>query len=169
MYLLDEQNRTAILEAVEKRIAEFSKTLLQPPLIEAPAIPEDEMQPATKKILFLEVLKPMNGNSDETLQFIKQKTEEAGFEFNLFSPVPRLDNGKNPYGLNGCMGTMIDHFYQLNYYKKEYTLEQIFKAYLQYSGNSIGKLKTFLSEFRQDSSYIRHAEKLKQLKIKKLL
>ncbi|MEJ7770196.1 MAG: hypothetical protein WKF89_20425, partial [Chitinophagaceae bacterium] len=53
--------------------------------------------------------------------------------------------------------------------KKEYTLEQIFKAYLQYSGNSIGKLKTFLSEFRNDNSFIKHAEKLKQLKIKKLL
>ena len=75
----------------------------------------------------------MNGNPKETLQFIKQKTEEAGF--NLFSPVPRLENGKNPYGLNGCMATMIDYFYQLNYFKKEYTLEQIFKAYLQYSGN----------------------------------
>lgn len=99
---------------------------------------------------------------------MKQKAEEAGFEFNLFSPVPRLENGKNPYGLNGCMAAMIDYFYQLNYFKKEYTLEQIFKAYLQYSGNSIGKLKTFLSEFRNDNSFINHVEKLKALKIKKL-
>lgn len=168
MYLLDGQNRKAILHVVEKRMAEFLKPLLQPLSVENRAVPEEEIQPATKKILFLEVLKPMNGNPDETLQFIRQKVEEAGFEFNLFSPVPRLDNRKNPYGLNGCMAAMIDHFYQLNYFKKEYTLEQIFKAYLQYSGNSIGKLKTFLSEFRNDNSFINHVEKLKALKIKKL-
>ena len=42
----------------------------------------------------------------------------AGFEFNLFSPVPRLENGKNPYGLNGCMGAIIDYFYQLNFLKR---------------------------------------------------
>ncbi len=169
MYLLDQQNRTAILNAVEKRIAEFPKPLLQPLSVEKPVVPEDETQPATKTILFLEVLNPINGNPEETLQFIRQKIEKAGFEFNLFSRVPRLEIGKNQYGLNGCIAAMIDHFYQLNYFKKEYTLEQIFKAYLQYSGNSIGKLKRFLSEFRQDKSYIKYAEKLKQLKIKKLL
>jgi hypothetical protein len=169
MYLLDRQNRTAILSAVEKRIAEFPKPLLQPLAVDELVVLEDETQPATKIILFLEVLKPINGSPEETLQFIQQKIEEAGFEFNLFSPVPRLENGKNPYGLNGCMAAMIDHFYQLNYFKKDYTLEQIFKAYRQYSGNSIGKLKTFLSEFRNTNSFIKHAEKLKQLKIKKLL
>ncbi|MEO5998578.1 MAG: hypothetical protein ABIN89_17615 [Chitinophagaceae bacterium] len=167
MYLLDEQNRTAILHAVEKRITEFPMPLLKPLPVSEPAIPEDETQPGTKIKLFLEVLKPINGSTEETLQFIQQKIEEAGFEFNLFSPVPRLENGKNPYGLNGCMGAMIDHFYQVNYFKKEYTLEQIFKAYLQYSGNSIGKLKAFLSEFRQDKSYLKHFEKLKALKLKK--
>ncbi len=59
MYLLDEQNRTAILYAVEKRIAEFPMPLLQPPLVEEPALSEDETQPAAKTILFLEVLKPI--------------------------------------------------------------------------------------------------------------
>ena len=66
------------------------------------------------------------------------------------------------------MAAMIDCFYQLRYFKKDYTLEQIFKAYLQYSGNSIGKLRTFISEFRNNNSYIRHAEMLKKLKIRKL-
>lgn len=168
MYLLDEQNRTAILQAVEKMIAESSKPLPQTANIEKPAI-LDDTQPASKTILFLEVLKPINSSPEETLEFIRQKTEEAGFEFNIFSPVPRLENGKNPYGLNGCMAAMIDCFYQLLYFKKEYTLEQIFKAYLQYSGNSIGKLKIFLSEFRNDNSFIKHTEKLKELKIKKLI
>ena len=110
----------------------------------------------------------MNGSPEETLQFIIQKTEEAGFEYKLFSRIPRLENGKNPYGLNGSMAAMIDFFYQLNYFKKEYTLEEIFKAYLQYSGNTIGKFKTFISEFRQDNSFIKYSEKLKKLKINKL-
>lgn len=66
------------------------------------------------------------------------------------------------------MGAMIDFFYQLNYFKKEYNLEEILKAYLQYSGNSIGKLKTFMSEFRQDKSFMKYTDKLKALKIEKL-
>jgi hypothetical protein len=110
VYLLDGQNRTAILNAVEERIAEFPKPLLQPLLVEEPAVPEDGTLSASKTILFLEVLKPNNGSLEETLQFIRQKTEEAGFEFKLFSSVPRLGNGKNPYGLNGCVAAMIDHF-----------------------------------------------------------
>ena len=168
MYMLDEQNRSAILHAVEKRIAEFQKSLPLIVTIDESIEIKDETQPATKANLFLEMLKPINGSPEDTLRFILQKTEEAGFEYNIFSPVPRLDNGKNPYGLNGCMAAMIDHFYQFHYFKKEYDLEQIFKAYLQYSGNNIGKLKTFISEFRHDNSFIKHTEKLKALKIKKL-
>jgi hypothetical protein len=66
MYLLDEQNRTAILEAIEKRIAEFSKTVLQAEI-------EDSIGIEVKTILFLEVLRPMNGSLKETLQFIMGK------------------------------------------------------------------------------------------------
>lgn len=168
MYLLDAQNRTVILQAVEKRTADSSKPLVKPATFEASAKTEDAMPPAVKPFSFLEMLEPINGSQEETLQFIKQKIEEAGFKYNLFSPVPKADNGKNQYGLNGCMAAMIDCFYQLHYFKKEYTLEQIFKAYLQYSGNSIGKLKTFLSEFRNDNSFTKHAERLKKLKIRKL-
>ena len=59
-------------------------------------------------------------------------------------------------------------FYQHRYFKKEYSLEEIFKAYLEYSGNTIGKLHTFLSDFRDDKSYRKHFAKLKALKINKL-
>jgi hypothetical protein len=82
--------------------------------------------------------------------------------------IDKLSNGKNPYGLNGAIGAMIDFFYQHNYFKKEYNLEEIFKAYFAYTGNAIAKLKTFLSEFRHENSYIKHFEKLKQLKVSKL-
>lgn len=47
-------------------------------------------------------------------------------------------------------------------------MEDVFKAYSAYTGNSIAKLKTFLSDFRKDNSYIKHFNKLKQLKINTL-
>ncbi len=169
MYLVDQGNRTAILKAIEKRMAELQNSLRQPITPEELPIKENITQTSSNKVSFLDILRPYNGSPEETLQFIRQRMEDAGFEFNLFSPVLRLDNGKNPYGLNGCMAAMIDHFYQLNYFKNEYTLEQIFKAYLQYSGNTIGKLKTFLSEFRNDKSFIKHSDKLKRLKVDKML
>ena len=149
-------------------MAEYSKPLLQPASIEETAVVEDAMPPAFKSLSFLNMLEPISGSPEETYTCHLLGRREAGFEFNLFSPVPRLENGKNPYGLNGCMAAMIDHFYQLRYFKKDYTLEQIFKAYLMCSGNSIGKLKTFISEFRYDNSFIKHAGMLKKLKIRKL-
>jgi|GEM_PF-1264775 len=170
MYTLDGQNRKAFLLAVEKRIAEFPHPLPHSE-VESASIPEEPAEPpasSPRQVLFLEVLTPMDGGPETTLQFIKDKTEQADFDFDIFSTITRLPNGKNPYGLNGAMGAMIDFFYQHKYYKKEYGLEEIFKAYLQYSGNTIGKLHTFLSDFREDKSYLKHFAKLKALKINKL-
>jgi hypothetical protein len=170
MYSLDEQNRKAFLLAVEKRIADFPHPLPHSER-ESFSFREEPAEPRASppgQVLFLEVLTPIEGSPETTLQFIKDKTEQAGFDFKIFSPVMRLPNGKNPYGLNGTMGAMIDFFYQHRYFKKEYDLEDIFKAYLRYSGNTIGKLHTFLSEFREDKSYLKHFAKLKALKINKL-
>jgi hypothetical protein len=171
MYTLDEENRTVLLSAIEKRIAEFPEPLNNPPFSEKPDPPpaaDTDPQAAPKMIIFLEVLRPMNGSPEETLQFILQKVEKAGLDHNVTTQVTRLSNGKNPYGFNGAIGAVIDHFYQLNFFKKEYSLEEIFKAYLHYSGNRIGKLKTFISEFREDKSFLKNSAKLKALKINKL-
>lgn len=110
MYLLDQQNRTAILEAIEKRIAEFQKPLPQPAIFNEVAVKNSETHPTNHTVTFLDVLRPLNGSAEETLQFIMQKTKEAGFEYNIFSRVPKLDIGKNQYGLNGCIAAMIDLF-----------------------------------------------------------
>jgi hypothetical protein len=173
MYSMDEENRTSFLSAVEKRIAEFTPPHLNFDQIRSANLETKEEAhqagPAPKNILFMEVLRPMDGSPENTLKFIKDKVEEAGFEFKLFSPVNKLSNGKNPYGLNGCMAAMIDFFSKLHYFKKDYSLEEIFKAYLTYSGNSLGKLHSFLAEFRDDKSYEKHFAKLKALKINKLL
>ncbi len=164
MYRLDEENRTAILFAVEKKINELSETLTEPESPK-PSMADSEFQPIADTVSFLNALKPLNNNPTETLNFITAKLEEAKFELKLLSKVDKLPNGKNPYGLNGAIAAMIDFFYQHNYFKKENDLEDIFKAYTAYTGNSIAKLKPFLSEFRQDNSYIKHFEKLKQLKL----
>jgi hypothetical protein len=162
MYVLDKENRSALLRALSEKI-----TLSKTTAVEAGDIPKPETV-GEKAISFLEVLRPLNDNPAETLHFINLKLEEANVEFNLLTKVDKLPNGKNPYGLNGAIAAMIDFFYQHNYFKREYSLEQIFNTYSTYTGNSIAKLRTFLSEFRDDNSYIKHFDKLKRLKINKL-
>lgn len=85
MYLLDDENRTVILRAIEKRIAEFPKTVV---INQAAEEPLEEIPGTSRTILFLEVLRPINGNPEETLQFMMQKTKEAGFELNVFPRFP---------------------------------------------------------------------------------
>jgi hypothetical protein len=163
MYSLDKENRSALLEALATKINPFKNEA-----VESGSNNNELFSSESKTTSFLDVVKPLTNDPTETLNFIASKLEEAKFDLNLLSKIDKLPNGKNPYGLNGAIAAMIDFFYQHNYFKKEYTLEEIFKAYSAYSGNSIAKLKTFLSEFRQDNSYIKHFEKLKQLKISKL-
>ena len=78
MYLLDEQNRTSILTAVEKRINEFPKPALQASGINPPVI-EDETKPTSNAILFLEVLRPLNGSPEETLAIHHSKNRRSRF------------------------------------------------------------------------------------------
>ncbi len=160
MFALDKSNRTAILKALETKITAFQQKPSSSVTVNLSTI--------VPEVSFQDMLKPMEGSPDTTLAFIKEQVATAGISFDLFSPLQKLSNGKNPYGLNGCMAAMIEFFYQHHYFKKEYSLEQIFTAYLQYSGNKIGKLKTFISEFRQDNSFIKYFHQLKRLKINKL-
>jgi hypothetical protein len=163
MYLLDKENRTDVFKALTEKLASLrtGHHTLQ-------AADEKIAAVETKATSFLDLLKPINNDPLQTLNFIQHKLEEASFQYNLFTRVDKLPNGKNPYGLNGTIAAMIDFFYQYDYFKKEHNLEEIFKSYFSYTGNSIAKLKTFLSEFRQDNSYVKRFEKLKKLKINKL-
>jgi hypothetical protein len=162
MYALDKENRSAILDALALRITPNEAEQKEELIIAADGMNENKI------VSFIEVLRPIGNSADDTLQFIKLKLEEAKFQLNLLSKIDKLSNGKNPYGLNGAIAAMIDFFYQHNYFKKDYTLEQVFNAYSAYTGNSIAKFKTFFSEFRQDNNYRKHFEKLKSLKINKL-
>lgn len=163
MYLIDKESRTAILEALRQKIASFETKEDKPAII-----PSANTTTEIKATSFADMLRPINGSSQETLDFMISKWAEAEFELNIFSTVAKYANGKNAYGLNGAIAAMIDFFWQYNYFKKGYTMEEVFKAYSAYTGNSIAKLKTFFSTFREDNSYIKHFNKLKQLKINKL-
>ena len=164
MYELDKQNRTKLMEALEKR-----QNLLSPGADEKK---KNNIYPeiinTSNEDTFLAMLKPIEGSSQKTLAFIIDKVAEAAFEYEIFSQVPRLLNGKNPYGLNSTILSVIDHFFQLGYFNKNHSLENILKAYCAYSGNHIGKLKVYLSEFRQDKRYQKNIAQLKLLKINKL-
>jgi hypothetical protein len=166
IYELDSQNRRHILDTIEKRILQFPPQIPQPE--DSKQINESEKEHTTNEILFLETLRPMNGSTERTLEFIKNKIIDAGFEFNIFSPVPKLENGKNQYGLNGSIAAMIEFFFQHDYFKREYALHELFRSFLGYSGNSIAKLNHFITGFRDNRSFIRQYEKLKKLKISKL-
>lgn len=161
IYQLDLQNRTAIMKALTERLSAFEQAGKKGMGGKSTKIPPDLPD-------FPDMLRPMNRDKSLTLNFIREKSLEADPQYNLFRPVRKLGNGKNPYGLNGRMAAMLDFFYQLDYFREEYTLPEIFKAYLRFSGNSIGKLSTFLSEFRADKAFLRFSEKLKSLGIEKL-
>ena len=163
MYTLDKENRTILMEVLIKR-----RGVLLNLANEKKEILTENTLNGTIPIDFLDMLRPMNGSTAATFQYIRDQTEKANIEFNIFLPVAQLENGKNPYGLNGCIAAVIDYYYQRNFFIKEYSLEQIFKAYAVFSGNSIGKLKPFLSTFRQDKNYVKYFSKLQTLKINKL-
>ena len=148
MYELDKENRDVLLEVLEKR-QNFFKEIADEKKINV-------IKPTSVNAgytNFLEILKPLNGSAKQTLQFLISQSAAAGFEYDIFTQVSKLSNNKNPYGLNSTIGAVIDYFYQLGYFKKAYGMEDILKAYFYYSGNNIGILKVFLSEFRQDKNY----------------
>ena len=164
MYELDKENRVVLLEALEKREG-LLKEIADEKKIDVTASTSINAPVDTS---FLEMLESLDGSAETTLHFFISKAGAAGLDYDIFTLVPKLSNGKNPYGLNSAIGAVIDYFYQLGYFKKTYSMENILKAYSSYSGNNIGKLKVFLSEFRQDKNYQKNILKLKMLKINKL-
>lgn len=157
VYRLDQENRDAIRLVLEERLL-------------VPTLPEkdDLVQEVHSALSFVDMIVPTNGSSLETLQFIKDKLKEAEFRFDIFLPVKKSKDNRNPHGFNGCLAAVIDFFYQRNYFVQTYPLEAIFEAYFQYTGNQIAKFNSFLSEFRQDNSFIKHIDMLNKLKINKL-
>lgn len=156
MYCRDQENRAAIRSALA---AFMNRSPVEQAVMAVPV----ETTPT-----FLSMLVPINGSHLETLNYIDEKVKASGCKFEIFRSIRKSRDNRNPYGFNGCVAAVIDHFYQLNYFDPAYSLEEIFLAYFKHTGNNIAKFSTFMSEFRQDNSYLKHIEMLKQLKINKL-
>ena len=122
MYLVDKEHRTAILQAWSEKISSFETKEDQPEIV-----PEETTSSEVKITSFAETFKPLNNSSHETLDFIILKCSEAESNLHIFSKVDKLPNGKNPSGLNGAIGAMMDFFCQHNYFKKGYNLEEVLK------------------------------------------
>jgi hypothetical protein len=153
-----------MLEAVNKQIAALSP----PPPAPNPVIPSPVESESTIPITFLSILRPMNGSPEETLRFIAEQVDKAGIPFALFSPAELIYKNKNPYGLNGAMAATIRYFLDRGYFNKEYSFAEVFKSYLAYSGNKVGKLPSFLENYQEDGHFRKYFDKLKELKISKL-
>lgn len=156
MYSRDQENRMAIKSA----LADF---IDRSPAEQNSITVVNENAPS-----FLSMLVHNNGSQLAALNYINEKVKASGCKFEIFRSIKKSKGNRNPYGFNGCVAAVIDHFYQLNYFVSTYSLEDIFQAYFEYTGNSIAKFSTFMSEFRQDNSYLKHMEMLKQLNINRL-
>lgn len=157
VFQLDQENRAAIKEALERKLN--GDTAQEQSIPFTPA----EATNAT----FLEMLRPViNGSPLETIKFMDERTKEAGIKFDLFRPVTRLANGSNPYGFNGAAGAMIELFYDKNYFKASFSKEDVFRAYLNYTGNKIGRFNSFYADFKDDNYFKRYFAKLNAIEIK---
>jgi hypothetical protein len=84
MYLLDRENRMALMAALSAKITSFDT--------QEKALPKTSGETLTTEpsvASFLDVLKPLNNNPNETLHYIVSKLEEAKFELKLLSKVDK--------------------------------------------------------------------------------
>lgn len=101
MYQKDEENRKALLETVIERIN------ISIPLEEEniPVLPE---KPSSKfPVTFLDMLIPLNGDVQNTLDYLQSKIKEAQFPHNIFQRQPKDGKGRNPVGLNSEIAAMV--------------------------------------------------------------
>ena len=84
MYLLDRENRMALMAALSAKITSFDT--------QEKALPKTSGETLTTEpsvASFLDVLKPLNNNPNETLHYMVSKLEEAKFELKLLSKVDK--------------------------------------------------------------------------------
>jgi hypothetical protein len=153
---LDKETRGRLLRALQQNKIEFGGE-----------------ETSSKKIpvfSFSEMLHPISESIAATKSFIQDMLTEASIPFELMQlkPVPKTNANKNPDGFNGALAAMITVFKDLGYFKPGLTLPEIVDAYLQESGNTIGKLSFYKRNYFQDNYYLQYKKSLEDLKIKKI-
>lgn len=153
---LDMGNRGRLLRALQQNKIEFD-------------VKETSLT-KTPIFSFSEMLHPTNESIAATKSFIQDMLTEASIPFELMQlkPIPKTNANKNPDGFNGALAAMITVFKDLGYFKPGLTLPEVVDAYLQESGNTIGKLSFYKRSYFQDNYYIQYKKSLEELKIKKI-
>ena len=143
MFQRDEDNRQAVLNLIEKQLF------------------EKRAATALTETIFTDMVNPVFGTVEKTLKYMADQTEEAGFKHAIFERVKKTKGEKNPPGLNDEIAAMVKVFRGKGYFKKDYTFEEIFKAFGKYSHNEAGNTKTYNEGYFRDKNYYKTC--LKQL------
>ena len=159
MYQKDRENREAILKEINK-LVELSG--INKNTIVSAIVHEPKKQPD-----FLDMVIPLNGIIENTLNYIESKIIEARFPHNIFHTISKSKKGANKTGLNSEIAAMVNVFQDKGYFKREFTFKDIFKSFGIYTQNQAGKDYDY-SFFVQDYNYKKYLEDLKSLGINKM-
>jgi hypothetical protein len=128
----------------------------------------NETNKIPSKVSFIEMLKTGNHSAENTLEIIKNSLELVNTKRNIFSPPVQTANGKNPKGFNGTIAATISFFFDLHFFKEQYSKEDIMEAFLSDYDIEIPKYKGNFDLFNDDYYYNDLIGRLKKLKINKL-
>jgi hypothetical protein len=162
MFSLDLQNRKAVLELLVKRLVANEKGKYN-----TGELPETEPEPQNNEapeISFLEMLIPISGSYENTLNFIESKIIEARFPHNIFHTISKTRRGANQTGLNSEIAAMVKVFLDKGYFKKEFTFKGIYKSFGTYTKNKSGKDYDY-SFFVDEYNFKKYLQNLELLEI----
>jgi hypothetical protein len=164
MYQKDRENREAILKEINKMIELLDTNKTETVSFET--FPTIDKEPK-KQAGFLDMVIPVNGSIENTLNYIESKIIEARLPHNIFHTISKTKKGANQTGLNSEIAAMVNIFQDNGYFKQEFTFKDIFKSFGVYTKNQAGKDYDY-SFFVQDYNFKKFLENLKSLKINKI-
>lgn len=89
--------------------------------------------------LFLEMVNPVCGTVENTLDYIESKIIEANLPHNIFKTIEKTKKGNNQTGLNAEIAAMVHMFQNKGYFKSGFTFKDLFRSFGQYTNNQAGK------------------------------
>ena len=114
------------------------------------------------------MLKSTGGNTSDTLNLIKTSLERARAKRNIFLPPVLTKKGTHPKAYNDTIGAMVSFFFELKFFKENYTREDIIEAFLFEHEVEIPKYKGNFYIFNGHNEYEDLIKRLKKLNIKPL-
>jgi len=164
IYQKDRENREAILKEINKIIELLADNKIETAFFEKSSTIDKEPE---KQVGFLDMIIPVNGSIENTLNYIESKIIEARFPHNIFQTINKTKKGANQIGLNSEIAAMVNVFQDNGYFKHKFTFKDIFKSFGVYTKNQAGKDYDY-SFFMQDYNFKKYLENLKSLKINKI-